>query len=155
MRVLAQIAGYPEKIAQFLETNAGLARRFEQHFVFPSYSPAEVGQVFVRQAWTQGFGIEPNLEDGELIGRMLTRHTTAAFRASHRAANARLAERLLKQAYLALRRRNVLANDFEAADLEAAAAAIGAESRAWEKERARRDEAAAGSGDDESSNESE
>ena len=34
-------------------------RRFEQHFTFPSYTPAEIGQVFVRRAWTQGFSRGP------------------------------------------------------------------------------------------------
>lgn len=44
-RLVVILAGYPAEMAQFLATNAGLASRFPKHIRFPSYTPAELGEI--------------------------------------------------------------------------------------------------------------
>ncbi len=40
------VAGYPRKMAAFLESNPGLQSRFNRHLDFPDYSPLELQLVF-------------------------------------------------------------------------------------------------------------
>ena len=57
-RLVVIAAGYPEKMARFLEANPGLARRFpeDNRLAFTDFSPAELRQIFDQLlppgAWT-------------------------------------------------------------------------------------------------------
>jgi SpoVK/Ycf46/Vps4 family AAA+-type ATPase len=43
-------AGYTDRMAKFLGSNPGLSSRFPRVISFPDYSPAELGEIFRRQA---------------------------------------------------------------------------------------------------------
>lgn len=49
-RLVVIVAGYPEKMDHFLQSNPGLPRRFpkENQFDFPDYNPAELWQIFTQ-----------------------------------------------------------------------------------------------------------
>lgn len=128
------IAGYPDEMARFLASNAGLARRFEHTLTFPDYSVAELGRIFCVKATEASFGLAPELrgeDGGALIGELLERHTTSAWRTSAAAGNARVAERLFHLAYEALARRNSRAHSFVLEDVQAACRALGELNREW------------------------
>lgn len=46
-RLVVIVAGYPQKMRQFIQSNPGLKRRFplENHFEFPDYTPEELGAI--------------------------------------------------------------------------------------------------------------
>ena len=125
------LAGYPEEMDNFLRSNAGLARRFEHTLTFPDYAPHELGQIFAIKAKEAGFGLDADLIDGAAIGRLLEQGTSATWRASAAAGNARVAERMYHLAYEALVRRSPTATAFALADVEEAVGKLGQLSRQW------------------------
>src|ERR1700674_746298 len=50
--VVMIVAGYADKMRNFLKTNPGLDSRFSQTIDFPDYSTSELQQIFVRMAAT-------------------------------------------------------------------------------------------------------
>lgn len=60
-RVSVIVAGYPEKMEQFLRSNPGLRSRFSKVFHFDDYSPSELAEVFSRMTQSDGYKIEPNV----------------------------------------------------------------------------------------------
>ena len=126
------IAGYAKEMANFLQANAGLARRFEHTWSFPDYTPAEVGQIFALKAVEAGFRLADELRDGSVLGQLLEQHTSPAWRASAAAGNARVAERMYHLAYEALTRRDASATTFVLQDLVEAATALAEVSHQWD-----------------------
>jgi SpoVK/Ycf46/Vps4 family AAA+-type ATPase len=57
-RVSVIVAGYPEKMEQFLRSNPGLRSRFSKVFHFDDYSPGELAEVFERMAKSDGYQLE-------------------------------------------------------------------------------------------------
>ncbi len=58
------VAGYEPEMRLFLESNPGLASRFNRHLSFPNYTPAQLLGIFIKQ-----FDLhEYDLEDGIVIG---------------------------------------------------------------------------------------
>ena len=53
------VAGYPDEMRQFIDSNPGLRSRFTHYIDFPDYSPAELVQVFEGFAATAKVGIGP------------------------------------------------------------------------------------------------
>jgi SpoVK/Ycf46/Vps4 family AAA+-type ATPase len=49
-RLVVIVAGYPEKMRHFLQSNPGLARRFpiENHYDFPDFTPDELARILFR-----------------------------------------------------------------------------------------------------------
>lgn len=66
-RVCVVVAGYPDKMEQFLRSNPGLRGRFSRFLRFDDYKPDELNEVFIRLAKQRGFtvtdGIETALRD--------------------------------------------------------------------------------------------
>jgi SpoVK/Ycf46/Vps4 family AAA+-type ATPase len=75
-RLVVIVAGYPEKMDRFLQSNPGLPRRFpkENQFEFPDYSPEELWQIFCRMLDTRCIPLESSLSEPfrEMIGAMYT-----------------------------------------------------------------------------------
>jgi SpoVK/Ycf46/Vps4 family AAA+-type ATPase len=56
-RLLVIVAGYPQEMEQFLNSNPGLRSRFKTPIVFPEYSPDELHQILLQQIAEAGFEI--------------------------------------------------------------------------------------------------
>ena len=52
------VAGYPEKMASFLDVNPGLRSRFNRYIHFQDYSPDELAAVFQNMAMTSGLSLD-------------------------------------------------------------------------------------------------
>jgi SpoVK/Ycf46/Vps4 family AAA+-type ATPase len=63
-RVSVIVAGYPDKMEQFLRSNPGLKSRFSKVFRFEDYSPAELAEVFSRIAKSDGYVVNPDVIEG-------------------------------------------------------------------------------------------
>jgi SpoVK/Ycf46/Vps4 family AAA+-type ATPase len=59
-RIVVIVAGYPNQMRRFIDSNPGLSSRFSKTIEFPSYSSAELSEIFKRMAARQQF----NLPDG-------------------------------------------------------------------------------------------
>jgi AAA+ superfamily predicted ATPase len=56
-RVVVIVAGHPDKMHRFLESNPGLASRFSRRIEFPPYSDEELFEIFNRLAAQQQFAL--------------------------------------------------------------------------------------------------
>lgn len=56
------VAGYPDEMKYFLETNPGTASRFPRTLNFPDYNDKELWQIFCMIATSAGFTWDKNLE---------------------------------------------------------------------------------------------
>src|SRR5699024_5379904 len=56
------LAGYPEEMQRFLRLNPGLPSRFPHRFHFDDFSPAELLEIFLRQADELGYVCTPTLK---------------------------------------------------------------------------------------------
>jgi hypothetical protein len=61
-RLVVIVAGYPEEMERFLDSNPGLASRFGRRFVFDDFEPAELETIFLRFVSDTGM----RLTDGAL-----------------------------------------------------------------------------------------
>lgn len=61
-RLVVVVAGYPEEMDRFLDSNPGLASRFGRRFAFDDFSPAELETIFQRFTGDAGM----NLTDAAL-----------------------------------------------------------------------------------------
>jgi SpoVK/Ycf46/Vps4 family AAA+-type ATPase len=59
-RIVVIVAGYPNQMRRFIDSNPGLSSRFSKTIEFPSYGSAELSEIFKRMAARQQF----NLPDG-------------------------------------------------------------------------------------------
>ena len=84
------VAGYSEKMEQFLKSNAGLARRFNNHrFHCPDYSTEEIAEIFIRNATGYNNTFE-NGVDVTFIAQLLDQHTTTDWRSVRNGAISRI-----------------------------------------------------------------
>ena len=61
-RIIVIVAGYRNEMRHFIDSNPGLASRFTKTFDFPSYSPAELFEIFKRMAARQQFNLPQDFE---------------------------------------------------------------------------------------------
>ncbi len=61
-RLIVIVAGYPEEMARFLDSNPGLASRFSRRFTFDDFEPTELETIFMRFVEDTGM----NLTDAAL-----------------------------------------------------------------------------------------
>ncbi len=54
------VAGYPEKMAHFINSNPGLRSRFTKVFLFDDYTPAQLLEIFNVQAKEAGYEVADN-----------------------------------------------------------------------------------------------
>jgi SpoVK/Ycf46/Vps4 family AAA+-type ATPase len=54
-RLLVIVAGYPDDMQRFVESNSGLESRFSRYFTFEDYLPSELCEIFSRVAHKQGY----------------------------------------------------------------------------------------------------
>jgi AAA+ superfamily predicted ATPase len=56
-RLVVVVAGYPDEMTRFLESNPGLASRFSRRFQFDDFSPEELETIFLRFVNETGMNI--------------------------------------------------------------------------------------------------
>lgn len=88
-RVSVIVAGYPEKMEQFLRSNPGLRSRFSKVFHFDDYSPGELAEVFVRMIKADGYELDAGVME------TVTRYFVAV-KTQEGFGNARAARQLLE-----------------------------------------------------------
>lgn len=90
-RVSVIVAGYPDKMEQFLRSNPGLRSRFTKVFHFEDFSAAELADVFQRMAVSDGFAVSDD------VIAAVTAHFVKV-KTSESFGNARAARQLLEDA---------------------------------------------------------
>ncbi len=90
-RLVVIVAGYPDKMSNFIESNPGLKSRFTRILEFPDYSAAELYNILANMAHSEGYQLTPPVERKvqEYI-RHLLQNRTPSF------GNARAARKLLE-----------------------------------------------------------
>jgi len=68
-RMVVIVAGYPDEMDRFLESNPGLASRFPEHIEFPAYARDELVEIFRRFAADAGY--EPGPEAIDEVHRVV------------------------------------------------------------------------------------
>ena len=58
--LIVVVAGYPDKMAGFIESNPGLRSRFNKNLHFVDYSPGELLKIFDLFCTSSGFRLSPN-----------------------------------------------------------------------------------------------
>jgi SpoVK/Ycf46/Vps4 family AAA+-type ATPase len=61
-RIVVIVAGYRNQMRRFIDSNPGLNSRFSKTVEFPSYSPAELSEIFRRMAARQQFNLPEGFE---------------------------------------------------------------------------------------------
>ena len=61
-RIMVIVAGYPNEMRRFIDTNPGLASRFTKTIDFPRYSAGELSEILRRMAAKQGFTLPGGFE---------------------------------------------------------------------------------------------
>jgi SpoVK/Ycf46/Vps4 family AAA+-type ATPase len=61
-RIVVIVAGYPDKMRQFLESNPGLASRFTRRIDFPPYELDELTEIFARLTAQERLSLPPGFE---------------------------------------------------------------------------------------------
>jgi type VII secretion ATPase EccA len=61
-RIVVIVAGYPDRMQQFMQTNPGLGSRFTRTIDFPSYEPSELVQILKMMADRSGYVLPAEAE---------------------------------------------------------------------------------------------
>ena len=61
-RIVVIVAGYPDRMLQFMQTNPGLGSRFTRTIDFPSYEPSELVQILKMMADRSGYVLPADAE---------------------------------------------------------------------------------------------
>ena len=111
-RLVVIVAGYPDQMRAFLESNPGLPSRFAKTILFPSYSPGELVRIIRDLAAAESLQLEPECDPA-----LLQYFTEAQSRSDF--GNARTARTLLERAREAQARRLAPVLSTGGADLSA------------------------------------
>lgn len=57
------VAGYPNEMERFLNSNPGLRNRFTEHIHFPDYTPEELLEIFKLMTEEKGFSLQEDAEE--------------------------------------------------------------------------------------------
>jgi SpoVK/Ycf46/Vps4 family AAA+-type ATPase len=57
-RIAVLLAGYPDRMKQFIESNPGLQSRFDRTIAFPDYSNGDLEEIYLYLAKAQDFVLE-------------------------------------------------------------------------------------------------
>jgi SpoVK/Ycf46/Vps4 family AAA+-type ATPase len=69
-RMAVIVAGYTEKMREFIDQNPGLQSRFNRYIEFPDYSPDELLEILHRMVAAKGYVLDPTAE--ALAARVFT-----------------------------------------------------------------------------------
>lgn len=106
------VAGYPEPMQRFLDSNPGLRSRFNKYIEFLDYSPAELMQILHKMADDQGYILTAEaLQATEAIIHQQYQQRSSSF------GNARMVRNLLETAISTHASRISRANTFSVEDL--------------------------------------
>lgn len=86
------VAGYPEAMDRFINSNDGLKSRFEQEFVLKDYTAGELTEIFISMCNEKGYYVSGELE--EILPQLFEAMSEAKIKGW---ANAREAEKLLRK----------------------------------------------------------
>ncbi len=92
-RLVVVVAGYPDEMFRFLESNPGLASRFSRRFTFDDFSPQELETIFLKFVADAGM----NISDGAL-GKLRVYLQDAWNRRDSHFGNGRLVRNLFERA---------------------------------------------------------
>ncbi|MCI0534054.1 MAG: AAA family ATPase [Verrucomicrobiales bacterium] len=62
-RLIVIVAGYPEEMKRFVDSNPGLHSRFTRFIEFPDYTPQELCRIFCLMCWKNGLTLAPELKE--------------------------------------------------------------------------------------------
>jgi len=62
-RLIVIVAGYPEEMKRFLNSNPGLISRFNRYFIFEDYLPDQLLQIFIRYTNDSGYSLTKQAEN--------------------------------------------------------------------------------------------
>jgi SpoVK/Ycf46/Vps4 family AAA+-type ATPase len=62
-KLIVIVAGYPNKMKQFLESNPGLMSRFNRYFDFEEYTPSQLMEIFDMICLTDNYRIDTDAKD--------------------------------------------------------------------------------------------
>lgn len=65
-RLAVIVAGYPQEMREFLESNSGLASRFSETVKFTDYTPAQMSEIFTLFCQSSDYRVEPQAEQALL-----------------------------------------------------------------------------------------
>jgi AAA+ superfamily predicted ATPase len=106
------VAGYPEPMKRFLDSNPGLRSRFNKYIEFPDYSPDEMMQILRKMADDQGYHL--TIDALRIASEVITK---AHARRDSTFGNARMVRNLLEVAVSTHASRITHANTFSVEDL--------------------------------------
>ena len=66
------VAGYPDDMDRFINSNDGLRSRFEQEFILPDYTAEELTEIFVSMSTNKGYYPDEELVEQLPLGYVLT-----------------------------------------------------------------------------------
>uniref|UniRef100_A0A7S1IVD5 AAA+ ATPase domain-containing protein n=1 Tax=Eutreptiella gymnastica TaxID=73025 RepID=A0A7S1IVD5_9EUGL len=109
------MAGYPECMEEFMETNPGLKSRFNARFMFyfDDYTTEELAEIFVLELSKRHYHLDEGLEDR--LPQLITQYTTQDARARQ---NGRLMRTLVENCIANQNRRWVHLDDNEVSDTD-------------------------------------
>src|SRR5439155_2388208 len=62
-RLIVIVAGYPEEMKRFVDSNPGLHSRFTRFIEFPDYTPQELCRIFCLMCWKNSLTLTPELRE--------------------------------------------------------------------------------------------
>lgn len=102
------VAGYPEEMKTFIESNPGMKSRFNQHFDFEDYSPDELLEIFKRVVSKEDYKIQDDALD------LVLKEFTRLYRNRDKSfGNARIAIKLFNDVKIKLSKRYLQLNKTE------------------------------------------
>jgi stage V sporulation protein K len=107
-RLIVIVAGYPEKMEEFVNSNPGLHSRFTRFIEFPDYTPQELCRIFCLMCWKNGLVLTPGLKE-----RILHHFTFLHRDREENFGNARLARNCFENVINAQASRLAISGDFE------------------------------------------